>query len=128
MIRRKKDSVLEGQPVITLPECHSTIETIQLTEEEQSAYDALERQLWDKLKRFTETLKPGQRVKENHQIFQILANCRQACLDLRLLIAKEKVPLFFPSDDDEADIEYPVAVTRKVRDHYTLSVAFRMVH
>ncbi|KAI0070755.1 hypothetical protein K474DRAFT_702536 [Panus rudis PR-1116 ss-1] len=76
LLRRKKDSMLDGKRLIELPPKEVNLRKLQFSEEERDIYNALERQSQAKFNRF---LREGTVLKNYTHVLVLLLRLRQAC-------------------------------------------------
>lgn len=76
MLRRKKDSKLDGKPILRLPEKSEEVVYAQLSEEERDFYDQLEKK---SRVQFSKYLREGTIGKNYSNILVLLLRLRQAC-------------------------------------------------
>ncbi|KAI9172276.1 ATP-dependent helicase [Paramyrothecium foliicola] len=76
MLRRKKDSQLDGKPILRLPEKSEEVVYAQLSEEERDFYDQLEKK---SQVQFSKYLREGTVGRNYSNILVLLLRLRQAC-------------------------------------------------
>ncbi|KAG1772000.1 SNF2 family N-terminal domain-containing protein [Suillus placidus] len=76
MLRRKKDSILDGKRLIELPTKHVEIEKLEFSQEELEIYQMVEARSQAKFNRF---LRAGTVLKNYHQVLVMLLRLRQVC-------------------------------------------------
>lgn len=76
MLRRKKDSMLDGQKLIELPTKHVEMEKLEFSKEELEIYQMVEARSQAKFNRF---LRAGTVLKNYHQVLVMLLRLRQVC-------------------------------------------------
>lgn len=76
MLRRKKDSKLDGKPLLELPVKHIYEEVLEFDDEERSIYNAIELRMQVQFKKF---LRQGTVLKNYNQILVMLLRLRQIC-------------------------------------------------
>ncbi|KAM0793370.1 hypothetical protein ACM66B_000825 [Microbotryomycetes sp. NB124-2] len=88
MIRRRKDTKLDGKELVTLPEkaCDDTM--LELTPEERSIYDAVEKKSQVAFNKF---MKAGTVMKNYANVLTMLLRLRQVCLHPALIIEGEDI-------------------------------------
>ncbi|KAK4055289.1 hypothetical protein OIV83_000572 [Microbotryomycetes sp. JL201] len=88
MIRRRKDTKLDGKELITLPEkvCDDTL--LELSPEERSIYDAVERKSQVAFNKF---MKAGTVMKNYANVLTMLLRLRQVCLHPALILEGEDI-------------------------------------
>ncbi|KAL2918126.1 hypothetical protein HK105_202053 [Polyrhizophydium stewartii] len=84
-LRRSKKSMLDGKPIIVLPERIVEIDTVRLSEPEREFYDSLEKR---QRLQFNAYLREGTVMKNYTNILVLLLRLRQACCH-PLLIAHD---------------------------------------
>lgn len=127
MIRRTKDSILEGSPVVNLPPLKVHVEIVILDPPERALYNEVAIRLRDRVKAqireaedrreererekrsasgmssdTSSHLAPGTVYKDNSTIFQELMNCRLVPLDM-LLYVQERTSWDEEEFDQEAE-------------------------
>jgi len=101
MIRRNRSSKINGVPIMKLPALFSTISKVQLSRVERQLYMPIHFRL-DKLYKGLDLSKHDALTKPNNHIFQQLSNCRQACLDIRLVLSKKGYAVI---DEETLEVE-----------------------
>lgn len=76
MLRRKKDSMLDGKKLIELPTKHVEMEKLEFSKEEREIYQMVEARSQAKFNRF---LRAGTVLKNYHQVLVMLLRLRQVC-------------------------------------------------
>lgn len=77
LLRRKKDTKLDGQPLITLPEKHVVIQELEFSPEEREIYSFVQSR---SQATFNKYLKRGEVLKNYAQVLVMLLRLRQiAC-------------------------------------------------
>lgn len=80
-LRRRKDSVLDGKPILILPSKKITKIELELTPDEREFYEALQH---NSLERFKELERLGTLRKNMMNVLVLLLRLRQACCHARL--------------------------------------------
>ncbi|KAH7316617.1 SNF2 family N-terminal domain-containing protein [Stachybotrys elegans] len=88
MLRRKKDSQLDGKPILRLPEKTEEVVYARLSPEEQDFYDQLEHK---SQVQFSKYLREGSVGKNYSSILVLLLRLRQACCHPHLNVDVEDV-------------------------------------
>ncbi|KAG1871505.1 SNF2 family N-terminal domain-containing protein [Suillus subluteus] len=76
MLRRKKDTMLDGKRLIELPTKHVEMEKLEFSQEELEIYQMVEARSQAKFNRF---LRAGTVLKNYHQVLVMLLRLRQVC-------------------------------------------------
>ncbi|KAG0702167.1 SNF2 family N-terminal domain-containing protein [Suillus ampliporus] len=76
MLRRKKDSMLDGKRLIELPTKHVEMEKLEFSQEERDIYQMVEARSQARFNRF---LRAGTVLKNYHQVLVMLLRLRQIC-------------------------------------------------
>ncbi|KAG1729528.1 SNF2 family N-terminal domain-containing protein [Suillus paluster] len=76
MLRRKKDSMLDGKRLIELPTKHVEMEKLEFSQEERDIYQMVEARSQARFNRF---LRAGTVLKNYHQVLVMLLRLRQVC-------------------------------------------------
>ncbi|KAN0139248.1 SNF2 family N-terminal domain containing protein [Lactarius tabidus] len=76
MLRRRKTDVLNGKPLIELPERHLSIVPCEFDEDEREFYFALENKIDEAMQKF---VKSGEVMKNYTNVMVLLLRLRQAC-------------------------------------------------
>ncbi|KZV76703.1 hypothetical protein PENSPDRAFT_646154 [Peniophora sp. CONT] len=97
-LRRKKDSKLNGKPLIELPPREVKIIKIDFSEEERDLYGMIERQEQAKFNRF---LRAGTVLKNYHQIFVMILRLRQICSHPSLIQEGKAAAMIIGDGDDD---------------------------
>ncbi|GAA5857003.1 hypothetical protein JCM8547_007910, partial [Rhodosporidiobolus lusitaniae] len=87
MIRRKKDSKLDGQELVKLPKKTIELHELVFTDEEREVYDFVENRAQVKFNKF---LKAGTVMKNYAHVLVLITRLRQACLHPCLLADTEQ--------------------------------------
>ncbi|KZV96448.1 hypothetical protein EXIGLDRAFT_733361 [Exidia glandulosa HHB12029] len=82
LLRRTKDSMVEGKPIIELGPKTITVHQLEFTPREREVYEALEKRQQDKLQRMIDR---GRVVKEYHFILVMILRLRQAANHIQLI-------------------------------------------
>lgn len=88
LLRRTKDTLINGETILTLPPVDSKVVSVEFSEEERIFYDAL---LSKSLSVFDGFVKSGIASKSWFQIFSLLQRLRQACDHMVLTIKNRLV-------------------------------------
>lgn len=83
LLRRTKDTLINGETILTLPPVDAKVISVDFTEDERIFYDAL---LSKSLSVFDGFVKAGTASKSWFQIFSLLQRLRQACDHLALTV------------------------------------------
>ncbi|KZP29288.1 hypothetical protein FIBSPDRAFT_917412 [Athelia psychrophila] len=97
LLRRKKDSQLDGKRLIELPDKTVTLQKLEFTEEERAIYQMVETRSQEKFNNF---LRAGTVLKNYHQVLVLLLRLRQICSH-PALIQENGVALAGVEDLDE---------------------------
>ncbi|PPQ82538.1 hypothetical protein CVT25_007147 [Psilocybe cyanescens] len=110
LLRRKKDSKLDGKNLIELPEKRVELVKLEFSEEEKEIYNMVEARSQAKFNRY---LRAGTVLKNYHQVLVLLLRLRQVCSHPSL-IQEDGVAFVNP---DEADVkpEFSTELTRARR-------------
>ncbi|CAA7263247.1 unnamed protein product [Cyclocybe aegerita] len=76
LLRRKKDSKLDGKPLIELPEKDIRLAKLEFSQEERAIYNMLETRSQNTFNRY---LRAGTVLKNYHQVLVLLLRLRQVC-------------------------------------------------
>ncbi|KAF9071904.1 SNF2 family N-terminal domain-containing protein [Rhodocollybia butyracea] len=76
LLRRKKDTKLDGKVLIDLPTKEVILQRLEFSEEEREIYDAVEKRMQTQFNRF---LRAGTVLKNYHQVLVLLLRLRQIC-------------------------------------------------
>ncbi|GAA5866871.1 hypothetical protein JCM3774_004583 [Rhodotorula dairenensis] len=87
MLRRKKDSKLDGRELITLPAKIITMHELEFSPEEREIYEMVETKAQQKFNKF---LKAGTVMRNYSHILVLLLRLRQLCIHPALLIDAEQ--------------------------------------
>ncbi|GAA5965007.1 hypothetical protein JCM8115_005679 [Rhodotorula mucilaginosa] len=87
MLRRKKDSKLDGKELITLPPKTITMHELEFSPEEREIYEMIETRAQQKFNKF---LKAGTVMRNYSHILVLLLRLRQLCIHPALLIDAEQ--------------------------------------
>ncbi|KIK70117.1 hypothetical protein GYMLUDRAFT_255303 [Collybiopsis luxurians FD-317 M1] len=98
MLRRKKDSKLDGKILIELPPKDITLQRLEFSEEEREIYDAVEKRMQTQFNRF---LKAGTVLKNYSTVLVLLLRLRQCCVHPSL-IQEEGVAFVAADEVDDA--------------------------
>ncbi|KAF5329445.1 hypothetical protein D9619_009161 [Psilocybe cf. subviscida] len=102
LLRRTKDSELEGQPLLQLPSKHIEIVKLKFTPEEREVYDIFEKRTKIQVNRF---MRNGSMVKNHAFILVMILRLRQVCchpyLILSLANGFEDPSMLVGSDSDK---------------------------
>ncbi|KAJ3936205.1 MAG: SNF2 superfamily protein [Lentinula lateritia] len=98
VLRRKKNSQLDGKVLIDLPTKEITLQRLEFTEEEREIYDAVEKRMQTQFNRF---LRAGTVLKNYHHVLVLLLRLRQCCAHPSL-IQEEGVAFVAPDELDDA--------------------------
>jgi SNF2 family DNA or RNA helicase len=74
--RRRKDTLLDGKPLISLPEKEVVMDTLEFPPEELDVYNVFQAKMQAKISKF---IKKGTVMKQFRHIFVLLLRLRQAC-------------------------------------------------
>ncbi|KAK9805404.1 hypothetical protein WJX73_001738 [Symbiochloris irregularis] len=100
MLRRKKDTMIDGRPIVVLPPKITKVVELEFSPQELAFYTALEKRQQDKLQDLLD--ESGGRVGSNYaNILVLLLRMRQACTHPSLAKAKEGWHNWTEEDDDE---------------------------
>lgn len=99
MLRRKKNSQLDGKPILRLPEKTETIVYAELTPEERDFYDQLEKK---SQVQFSKYLRAGSIGKNYSNILVLLLRLRQACCHPHLNLDVDDVSTV--TDDEKLEL------------------------
>lgn len=88
MLRRKKNSMLDGKPILNLPEKTEEVAYAELSQEERDFYDQLEKK---SQVQFSKYLREGTVGKNYSNILVLLLRMRQACCHPHLNLDVEDV-------------------------------------
>ncbi|KAJ3999884.1 SNF2 superfamily protein [Lentinula boryana] len=94
LLRRKKNSKLDGKVLVDLPSKDITLQRLEFTEEEREIYDAVEQNMQTQFNRF---LRAGTVLKNYHHVLVLLLRLRQCCSH-PALIQEDGTP-FVESDE-----------------------------
>ncbi|KAF8828141.1 hypothetical protein HHX47_DHR4000954 [Lentinula edodes] len=98
VLRRKKNSKLDGKVLIDLPTKEITLQRLEFTEEEREIYDAVEKRMQTQFNRF---LRAGTVLKNYHHVLVLLLRLRQCCAHPSL-IQEDGVAFVAPDELDDA--------------------------
>ncbi|KAJ6615353.1 SNF2 family N-terminal domain-containing protein [Mycena sp. CBHHK59/15] len=84
LLRRTKNSTLEGKPILTLPPKDVEIVKLQFSEEERELYDSFEKRTKISLNRF---IKDGTLVKNHAAVLVMILRLRQLCCHPHLILS-----------------------------------------
>jgi SNF2 family DNA or RNA helicase len=82
MLRRQKDSVVDGEPVSVIPPKHSAIDNVEFEEEEHALYKALETKSQLQMNKY---LQKGTVTANYANVLVLLLRLRQACCHPHLI-------------------------------------------
>ncbi|EPQ53423.1 hypothetical protein GLOTRDRAFT_139677 [Gloeophyllum trabeum ATCC 11539] len=119
LIRRKKDSMLDGKRLIELPAKTIELHKLQFTEEEREIYKMVEVKSQAVFNRF---LRAGTVLKNYHQVLVMLLRLRQICSH-PALIYEEGEAYSDPGDEDDSTVR-PEAKTELARAAQLISPDF----
>ncbi|KAF9649722.1 hypothetical protein BDM02DRAFT_3186073 [Thelephora ganbajun] len=90
LLRRRKDTTLDGEPLLVLPEKRTKIETLEFSPEEREAcqliYDDFERKTKIKVNRF---VKEGSLLKNHTAVLVMILRLRQICAHPYLILTSD---------------------------------------
>ncbi|PPR08294.1 hypothetical protein CVT24_002452 [Panaeolus cyanescens] len=118
LLRRKKDSQLDGKALVQLPEKEVKLVRLEFTAEERQIYDMVERKSQAKFNRF---LKAGTVLKHYHRVLVLLLRLRQICAHPSLI--QEDGKAFINGDEDDDD-SGPIIATELTRARGLVSAEF----
>ncbi|KAF5357721.1 hypothetical protein D9758_007422 [Tetrapyrgos nigripes] len=100
LLRRKKDTQLDGKPLVELPPKEVILQTLQFSEEERGIYQSVETQ---SQQRFNRYLRAGTVLKNYSTVLALLLRLRQCCSH-PALIQEDAGVAFLAADeiDDES--------------------------
>ncbi|GAA5838313.1 hypothetical protein JCM9279_003196 [Rhodotorula babjevae] len=87
MLRRKKDSKLDGKELISLKEKHINLHELEFSVEEREIYEMIETRAQEKFNKF---LKAGTVMKNYANVLLLLLRLRQVCFHPALIIDAEQ--------------------------------------
>ncbi|KAF9220758.1 hypothetical protein BS17DRAFT_786466 [Gyrodon lividus] len=82
LLRRRKDSLLDGKKLIELPAKHVDLEKLTFSQEERDIYQMVEAKSQARFNRF---LRAGTVLKNYHQVLVMLLRLRQTCVHPALI-------------------------------------------
>ncbi|EKM56552.1 uncharacterized protein PHACADRAFT_207772 [Phanerochaete carnosa HHB-10118-sp] len=98
LLRRKKDSLLDGKRLIELPTKEVVLQMLEFTKEEREIYQMARRAIFNKF------LRAGTVLKNYHQVLVLLLRLRQICSHPSLI--QEEGVAFVANDDEETGAKY----------------------
>ncbi|OCH85007.1 hypothetical protein OBBRIDRAFT_345483 [Obba rivulosa] len=102
LLRRTKDSELEGEPLLKLPEKHIDLETIEFSEDERKLYDSFERRAQIQINRF---IRDNTVLKNHSAVLVMILRLRQLCCHPKLILSQadgfEDPSMMLGSDADK---------------------------
>ncbi|KAI0290312.1 SNF2 family N-terminal domain-containing protein [Russula brevipes] len=104
LLRRTKDSKLEGKPLLTLPPKTIELETLQFSEEEREIYDDFEKQAKIRVKKF---IREGTIIRNHTILLVMILRLRQLCCHPNLILCQAEEyedPTLLVSGDSEKDL------------------------
>ncbi|KAI0270502.1 P-loop containing nucleoside triphosphate hydrolase protein [Gloeopeniophorella convolvens] len=104
LLRRTKESKLEGKPLLTLPPKTVEIETLQFSEEERMIYDDFERQAKIRVNKY---IREGTIVKNHSAVLVMILRLRQLCCHPTLILAQAEQfddPTLLVSGESEKEL------------------------
>ncbi|KAJ6562842.1 SNF2 family DNA-dependent ATPase [Mycena vulgaris] len=84
LLRRTKNSTLEGKPILTLPPKDIEIVKLQFSDEERELYDSFEQRTKIRLNRF---IRDGTLVKNHAAVLVMILRLRQLCCHPHLILS-----------------------------------------
>ncbi|KAJ3569137.1 hypothetical protein NP233_g5248 [Leucocoprinus birnbaumii] len=87
MLRRTKDSDIEGVPILQLPPKNIELVKLQFSPDEKAIYEKFEMQSQVIINRF---IKNGALVKSHHQVLVMILRLRQLCSHPHLILAQSE--------------------------------------
>ncbi|KAJ3747858.1 SNF2 family N-terminal domain-containing protein [Lentinula detonsa] len=118
LLRRKKDSKLDGKVLVDLPSKDITLQRLEFTEEEREIYDAVEQNMQTQFNRF---LRAGTVLKNYHHVLVLLLRLRQCCSH-PALIQEDGAPFVEP---DEVDDD-PGIILKRARELVSAEFVYKM--
>lgn len=106
MLRRKKDSMLDGKRLIELPTKHVEMEKLEFSQEEREIYQMVEARSQAKFNRF---LRAGTVLKNYHQVLVMLLRLRQVCSHPALIQETSEALVAADQLDGEHDLKAELA-------------------
>ncbi|KAG7087376.1 hypothetical protein E1B28_013349 [Marasmius oreades] len=85
LMRRTKDSQLEGEPLLKLPRKHIEIVKLQFSDDERDLYDNFEDRSKDRINKF---IKEGTLLKNHAFVLVLILRLRQMCCHPNLILAQ----------------------------------------
>ncbi|KDR76486.1 hypothetical protein GALMADRAFT_246858 [Galerina marginata CBS 339.88] len=110
LLRRKKDSKLDGKNLIELPEKKVKLVKLEFSEEEREIYNMVEARSQAKFNRY---LREGTVLKNYHQVLVLLLRLRQICSHPSLI--QEDGVAFVHPDEAKVKPEFATEMTRARR-------------
>ncbi|KAJ3868041.1 SNF2 superfamily protein [Lentinula novae-zelandiae] len=101
VLRRKKNSQLDGKVLIDLPTKEITLQRLEFTEEEREIYDAVEKRMQTQFNRFLKAGTVLNYIRNYHHVLVLLLRLRQCCAHPSL-IQEEGVAFVAPDELDDA--------------------------
>ncbi|KAK7471064.1 hypothetical protein VKT23_002480 [Stygiomarasmius scandens] len=98
LLRRKKDSMLDGKRLVELPSKEVVLQKLQFTEEEREIYQAVETQSQHKFNRY---LRAGTVLKNYSHVLVLLLRLRQCCSHPALIQEDGGVAFLKPDEIDD---------------------------
>ncbi|KAJ3796224.1 SNF2 family N-terminal domain-containing protein [Lentinula aff. detonsa] len=118
LLRRKKNSKLDGKVLVDLPSKDITLQRLEFTEEEREIYDAVEQNMQTQFNRF---LRAGTVLKNYHHVLVLLLRLRQCCSH-PALIQEDGAPFV---DPDEVDDD-PGRILKRARELVSAEFVYKM--
>ncbi|KAF4976216.1 hypothetical protein FZEAL_7079 [Fusarium zealandicum] len=115
MLRRKKNSQLDGKPILKLPEKNEEIVYAEMSSEERDFYDQLEKK---SQVQFSKYLRAGSIGKNYSNILVLLLRLRQACCHPHLNLDVDDANPTSISDEEKMELvkELDVAIVERIKD------------
>ncbi|KAJ3900622.1 SNF2 family N-terminal domain-containing protein [Lentinula edodes] len=101
VLRRKKNSKLDGKVLIDLPTKEITLQRLEFTEEEREIYDAVEKRMQTQFNRFLRAGTVLNYIRNYHHVLVLLLRLRQCCAHPSL-IQEDGVAFVAPDELDDA--------------------------
>ncbi|KAJ7583553.1 SNF2 family DNA-dependent ATPase [Mycena floridula] len=104
ILRRTKNSTIEGQPILQLPPKEVEIVTLEFSEEEREVYDNFEKQTTIQINRF---IRANTLVKNHTFVLVLILRLRQLCCHPNLILSKTDElddPTLFMSSEGEKEL------------------------
>ncbi|KAF4616900.1 hypothetical protein D9613_008762 [Agrocybe pediades] len=110
LLRRKKDSMLNGKKLVELPEKKIELVRLEFSQEERDIYAMVEARSQAKFNRY---LRAGTVLKNYHQVLVLLLRLRQICSHPSLI--QEEGVAFVSHDDEDVQTVFATELTRATR-------------